>query len=203
MPVGPIQRIAWAHVALACLFLSACYDVDHEIITPELSSRVPGFDGEVIFRVQDINGPENVILFSDYVEDRKEYSIKIKDPDGTFWDYGSVRAFNLTGGYFIFQLKRGNFPILFIVQRNEHENLFNSVWIDWQEKGWSFHDLKDFAMQHQVKLDLGVFGEHLAGEDNNILEFLKDHQNLPLKDFSPPPEAPCGSSGPTAHYCPP
>ena len=203
MSVEPVQRITWALVTLACVFLSACYEVENEIITPELSSRVPDFDGKVIFRVHEKDGPHDVTLLSQYIEEKKEYSIKIKSPEEReFFDYGVVRAFNLTGDYFIFQLTRNKMLLLFIVQRNKRENLFNTVWIDWQRKEWSFQDLKKLAEQHEVKLEIGLIGERLAGEYNNILQFLKDHQNLPLSDFAPPPEAPCGSAGPVAHYCP-
>ena len=163
-----IARLGVVGAALLCLALSACYQVDQQIITPDIATVVPGLEGTLRSK----KGDEITFTFD---RTRNEYVWRQAKPDGRT-EEGRVRAVPLRDDIWVFQLPRGKKPGWYLVVFYRFDRQRRQL--DLVVPDRKVEDLERFASRFGVR-----FSERgrLEGKRADILDFLLAHRHMPFR----------------------
>ncbi len=167
-----IARLGVVGAAFLCLALSACYQVDQEIITPGIATEVPGLEGTLV-----VPGLDE--FTSAFDGTRNEYVWHQAKPDGRT-EEGRVRAVLLRDDMWVFQLpddkKPSSYTVVFLRFDRQRRQLDLAV------PDREVEDLERFASRFGVHVLEQPFPHppKLVGKRADILDFLLVHRDMPF-----------------------
>lgn len=162
------------------IFLSGCYEVDQQIITPEIAFEVPGLAGEIV----SVPNDEKYIL-SFNGETMSYLSGEVKSDGSIKWSPETILIMPLRDQFFWFQSQtpegKDEPSFLFLFKFDSEEKQLDGPYVPITIKDGYEEEFGLFARQYQVTVDRSGYGIKLDGSRDNIIAFLKAHADVPLK----------------------
>ena len=162
-------KVVLAACAISVFGLASCYQSKQAIVTRDVSSKVPGLDGEVQ------TGKTFVSRFR-YDASRRDYGwVTVKQ--GRIAKAGRFRAFPIDRDLWLFQFReKGSRPIhMLVFYRFDRGRRRLQVMLP----GRTFEELRRFAERFGVAMD---DDRRLTGSVGNIRRFLKAHRSIPFSE---------------------
>lgn len=171
-------RLRAIKVAITCVSLafSGCYEVKEPIITPEMAEKVPGLEGQIF-------GSEGDRYVFIYHSKSRTYSIWESGGGNLKHELSRVLVIPLRDNFYWFQAQKIN------SENSPRYYLWLSKFESKKRLLTEFHApdmteaaLREFAGKFGIKINHSI----LIGSRADILEFMKAHSHVRLKELHGP-----------------